>query len=227
MAKKLIEKHNKQEGVAKPADSEKSAHLEQENMRLTNMLQTEFSNYKVAKKDCNKLRNLNKELLAINQVLLDSNKHLRESLERLQSEAAFLRTDRSLVLQALLAEGPAAAGLDPSSELAQFLTDLAQVQRAARDVEQAAREGEAEGRTRLRPRISAQEAKEYAADLDQDVKRLPLQQLLRQKARVASERPHRDDDRRSLSFNGDPEDQESAFEAKRDNLEAEAMLDGV
>ena len=229
VAKKLIEKHNKQEGHHKPIDNEKFAQMEQENMRLTNMLQTEFSNYKVVKKDNNKLRNLNKELLAINQMLASSIKQMRESNSNMQDELNFLRTDRSLVLRTLLREGPEAVGLEKTSELAKFLVDLAQIKPyTPYQTASALMESQADIQTRLQPKLCSREVKEYAQTLNKDVKKLPLHQMLSKgKPKIVSERVHRVDDVKAWSFHGDQEANESISEERRGSVESEGMLEGV
>ena len=229
VAKKLIEKHNKQEGHHKPIDNEKFAQMEQENMRLTNMLQTEFSNYKVVKKDNNKLRNLNKELLAINQMLASSIKQMRESNSNMQDELNFLRTDRSLVLRTLLREGPEAVGLEKTSELAKFLVDLAQIKPYVPNlIDSGYTDGHRDNQTRLQPKLSLKEVREYAQTLNKDVKKLPLHQMLSKgKQRIASERVHHVDDVKAWSFHGDQEANESISEERRGSLESERMLEGI
>jgi hypothetical protein len=89
VAKKLIEKHNNKDGQVKPVSNEKVVQLEQDNLRLTNMLQAEFNNFKLIKKDNNRLRNLNRELLAINQVLVESNSSHERSTGRCKSGARY------------------------------------------------------------------------------------------------------------------------------------------
>ena len=230
VAKKLIEKHNNKDGQPKPPPSEKVTQLEQDNLRLTNMLQAEFNNYKTIKRDNNKLRNLNKELLAINHVLIESNQVMREQLEGHRSELGMLKSDKTRLLQKLLEENPEAAGLDPQSELSKFLLEIknskpvipkatfvnALTMQSSREREKTRRQ-EVEG------------AKELAQSLKQDISRLKVYQRLAKGKAIPISEKHRagDDDPKAWSFVEDQEKQENTFEAKRDTINTSHILDAL
>lgn len=225
-----MDKHNTKDGQAKIVASEKVTQLEQENLRLTNMLQSEFSNYKLIKKDNNKLRNLNKELLVINRVLADSNSAMREQLDASRRELGAKRNDKSRVLFELLEENPAAAGLDPESKLSKFLLEVktrkpslpktivnsSAILQSTRDRDKTRRQ-EVEG------------AKEFAHLIKQDISKLKIyQRLSKGKALSPNDRQRNsDNDPKAWSFIEDQEKQESNFDAKRDTLEASHILDGL
>lgn len=230
VAKKLIEKANNKDGQQKPVPSEKVVQLEQDNLRLTNMLQTEFTNYKLIKKENNKLRNLNRELLSINHVLVESNNSLREHLEGCKSELSVQKNEKTRVLLQLLSENPTSAGLDPDSQLSKFLLEvrnskpiLPKTTFQTSLTMQSSREKE---KTR---RQEVEGAKELAQSLKQDISRLKVYQRLSKGKPIPVSEKHRggEDDPKAWSFVEDQEKQENNFEAKRDTIETSHILDGI
>jgi hypothetical protein len=230
VAKKLIEKHNNKDGQVKPVSNEKVVQLEQDNLRLTNMLQAEFNNFKLIKKDNNRLRNLNRELLAINQVLVESNSVMRDQLEGAKVELGTLKNDKTRVLQRLLEENPAAAGLDPESQLSKFLLEVKNskpaLQKANFQTSLAMQSSRDKERTK---RQEVEGAKELAYSLKQDVSRLKVYQRLSKGKPLPFSEKRRggDDDPKAWSFVEDQEKQENTFEAKRDTIETTHILDAL
>ena len=230
VAKKLMEKHNNKDGQVKPVSSEKVIQLEQDNLRLTDMLQTEYIANKLLKKDNHKLRNLNRELLSINQTLIDSNQTMRGHLDASRAHSGDYKADNIRILHNIIEQNLEDSGLDKESHLYKLLEEVKNSKPSlpkANFTTSLTMQSSREKQKTKRQEVEG--AKELAHSLKIDINRLKgFQNLYKGKNTTVSEKNKGgDDDPKAWSFVQDQEKQENNFEAKRDNIETSHILDAI
>ena len=233
VAKKLIEKHNNKEqgqsgNKSRSGDNEKISQLEQENIRLTTMLQAEYTNFKLVSKDNKKLQRLNSQLLTINHVLLKSNKNVRTRLQEAQYTSDGLLHSQLPLLSAVIAESSNNKELDQQSSVLRLLREISEAKSRAVSPNHVQIPLEATADRSRKVKNMKEGVRELAIQLNNQVSQLRIVQDVKKGIKIqASERAHRDDDKKAWSFREDNEKQETNFESKRDEIQTSFVLDGI
>lgn len=234
----MIEKHNNQGSKEPEGNGDRIAGMEAENDRLSRLLQEEFSNNKLLKKDNMKIKVLNRQLLTVNQVLVEANRRERQKYDSLRREVTTVRMPETRLLCQLIDSFLGNQAQNESSSICTFLRELRSKALTTLQLEEAngqgTREREGPGEQAEQTKQTTRKGKMYregamnlAVNLKRDVDQLRLAKDLKgaRKKQGSPEERGEDEDRKAWSFVEDHEKQESNFESKMQELDTSNILD--